>query len=121
MDSVLGQDHDDVEYIVVDPGSTDGSREIIQDYGGLVTPIFEPDAGPAHGLNRGFALATGDVFGFLNSDDRLLPGALTCVAQTFASDPEVDVVSGCGYFIDAVSRRQRRLIPSRFTPWLYAH
>ena len=47
IDSVLGQDHDDVEYIIVDPGSTDGSRSIIEDYEGRVTPIFEPDAGPA--------------------------------------------------------------------------
>jgi len=121
MDSVLSQDHDDVEYIVVDSGSVDGSREIIADYGGRVTPIFEPDLGPADGLNKGFALATGDVFGFINADDALLPGALTCVARAFASRPDVDVICGCGYFIDVEGRRQRLLVPSRFTPWLYVH
>lgn len=121
IDSVLGQDHDDIEYIIVDPGSTDGSRSIIEYFGGKVTPVFQPDDGPADGLNKGFAVATGDVFGFVNSDDALLPGALTCVSRAFASAPSVDVVAGCGYFMDAASRRQRRLIPSRFTPWLYAH
>jgi glycosyltransferase involved in cell wall biosynthesis len=121
VDSVLSQSHDDVEYIVVDPGSTDGSREIVEAYGDRITRVFEPDGGPADGLNKGFALATGDVLGFLNSDDVLLPGALSQVAECFASKIYADVVCGCGYFIDAAGRRQRRLVPSRFTPWLYAH
>ena len=121
IDSVLGQDHEDVEYIVVDPGSTDGSREIIEAYGSSITRVFEPDCGPADGLNKGFAVATGDVFGFVNSDDKLLPGALTRVARSFASRPDVDVITGCGYFIDAEGRGQRRIVPSKITPWLLAH
>lgn len=121
MDSVLSQNHDDVEYIVVDPGSTDGSREIVEDYGCRVIPVFEPDGGPADGLNKGFAVATGGVFGFLNSDDKLLPGALTCVARAFDSRPSIDVIAGCGFLIDANSRLQRRVVSSKFTPWLYAH
>jgi glycosyltransferase involved in cell wall biosynthesis len=121
MESVLTQDYENVEYIVVDPGSTDGSREMIEAYGSRVIPVFEPDDGPADGLNKGFALATGDLFGFVNSDDRLLSGALTCVARRFASKPDVDVITGCGYFIDAHGRQQRRVVFSRFTPWLYAH
>jgi len=94
MDSVLAQDHDDVEYIVVDPGSTDGSPP--ESFGAMETAvirIFEPDAGPADGLNKGFALATGDVFGFVNSDDALLPGALACIAHAFASTPGIDVIA----------------------------
>ena len=63
--SVIEQDYPDVEYIVVDPGSTDGSREIIERYRDRIDRIiFEPDKGPADGLNKGFAQATGDVFGF---------------------------------------------------------
>lgn len=121
IDSVLGQEHEDVEYIIVDPGSTDGSREIIEAYGDRATCIFEPDAGPADGLNKGFALATGEVFGFVNSDDKLLPGALRSVARSFESRPDVDVITGCGYFIDADGHWQRRIVPSKFTPWLCAH
>ena len=75
IDSVLQQDHPDLEYIVVDPGSTDGSREFIRSYGEQVAQVvFEPDQGAADGLNKGFSRATGEVFGFLNADDYLLPG-----------------------------------------------
>ena len=71
--SVLSQDYPDIEYIVVDPGSTDGSREIINAYGPrLASVIFDPDDGPADGLNRGFQLATGDVLAYINADDALL-------------------------------------------------
>ena len=121
VDSVLGQDHDELQYVIVDAGSTDGSREIIEAYGARVTTIFEPDAGPADGLNKGFAVATGEVLGFVNSDDMLLPGALRSVARTFDTRPDFDVAVGCGYFIDISGRRQRRICPSRFTPWLYVH
>src|SRR3954454_9281745 len=77
MDSVLNQDYPSIEYIVVEPGSNDGSREIIEDYGDRIScRIYEPDKGAADGLNNGFARATGDVFAFLNGDDLLLPGAI---------------------------------------------
>jgi len=115
MDSVLGQDHDDVEYIVVDPGSTDGSREIIEAYGGRVTPIFEPDAGPADGLNKGFFRASGDVFCYLNSDDTFLPGAFSAVAAFFETHPNVDVVFGHGRVIDGNGRAWRRLYSDPFS------
>src|SRR3974390_2320485 len=84
LDSVLSQDYSNLEYIVVDPGSIDGSRELIRSYGARIAhTIFEPDRGAADGLNRGFASATGDVFGFLNADDILLPGSLKRVASFF--------------------------------------
>ena len=77
IDSVLSQGYLDLEYIVVDPGSTDGSRDLIKSYGDRIAHcIFEPDRGAADGLNKGFERATGDVFGFLNADDLLFPGAL---------------------------------------------
>src|SRR5680860_1810767 len=121
IDSILSQDYENVEYIIVDAGSTDGSRSIIESYGDRLVSIFEKDDGPADGLNKGFAIATGEVFGFVNADDMLLPGALTCVAHYFDSTPDVDVIMGCGYFINAAGRRQRRIVPSKFTPWLCAH
>lgn len=102
IDSVLQQDHPDVEYIVVDPGSKDGSRELIQSYRKQISHvIFEPDLGAADGLNKGFARASGDVYGFLNADDFLLPGALRRVAEFFKSHPQHDVVMGNGYVVDA--------------------
>jgi glycosyltransferase involved in cell wall biosynthesis len=83
IESVLSQQGVDVEYIVVDPGSTDGSRELIVSYGDRLTSVFEADAGPADGLNKGFSKATGDIYGFINSDDYLLPDALRCVQSFF--------------------------------------
>ena len=75
--SVLGQDYDDIEYIVVDPGSTDGSRAIVERWRDRIDRIIlEPDRGPPDGLNKGFAAATGEIFAYLNADDALLPGAV---------------------------------------------
>ncbi|MCB1155752.1 glycosyltransferase, partial [bacterium] len=67
--SVVEQDHDDIEYIVVDPGSTDGSRDIIERYRDrIATVITDPDKGPPDGLNKGFAAATGDIYAYMNAD-----------------------------------------------------
>ncbi|WP_437203118.1 glycosyltransferase family 2 protein [Planctomicrobium sp. SH664] len=115
IQSVLSQEYDDLEYIVVDPGSTDGSRELLEKYRDRITTlILEPDEGPSDGLNRGFARATGDVYGFLNADDILLPGALRAVAPLFAARPEVDVITGHCYIIDGDGRKRRVLYSNRF-------
>lgn len=121
IDSVLNQDYSNIEYIIVDPGSTDGSRELIESYGDRIIKVFEKDGGPADGLNIGFSKATGDIFGFINSDDELLPNALSRIGDFFDANQDVDVVSGCGYFTDAEGTRLRRVVPSKITAWLYAH
>jgi glycosyltransferase involved in cell wall biosynthesis len=78
--SVLDQEGVEVELLVMDPGSTDGSRELLltlqQEYGGKLHLHFAPDAGQADAVNRGLAAACGRILGWLNSDDRLRPGAL---------------------------------------------
>jgi len=116
MDSVLQQDYPGVEYIVVDPGSTDGSREFIRSYGERVTRVvFDPDNGAADGLNKGFSRATGEVFGFLNADDYLLQGALRRVAEFFESHPQCDIVMGNGYVVDADGQILRHVRARDFT------
>lgn len=120
IDSVLSQGYPNLEYIVVDPGSTDGSRELIASYGDRIHQIFEPDTGPANGLNSGFSIARGEILGFINSDDTLLPGALAAVEAAFA-DGACDVVTGMGYRTNGEGIRTGQIIPSRFTPWLYVH
>lgn len=93
--SVAGQDHPDVEHIVVDGGSSDGSVEVIRHHAhGLAWWCSEPDKGQAAAINKGAARATGEVFGWINSDDLLLPGALGHVASIFATHPHVQVVTG---------------------------
>lgn len=121
IDSVLDQNYPDLEYIVVDPGSRDNSREIIDSYGDRIVRVYEKDDGAADGLNKGFARATGEIFAFINSDDALLPGALHRMAEAFAKRPDADAVSACGYFADEAGQRGKRIVPSRLTPWLYVH
>ena len=114
--SVLTQDHTAIEYIVVDPGSTDGSRELIENFANrLARVVFEPDQGAADGLNKGFQHASGDIFGFLNSDDVLLPGAIRSVAQAFAENPDCDIVMGNGFIVDTQGQRIRRIRAAGFT------
>lgn len=99
--SVLEQDYPDIEYIIVDPGSTDNSRNIIQNYSSrLHKIILEPDLGPADGLNKGFAQATGDIFYYLNSDDRVAPGSFAFVSNFLHKHPSIDVLCGAIRIID---------------------
>jgi glycosyltransferase involved in cell wall biosynthesis len=113
--SVLEQDYSNIEYILVDPGSTDGSRELIEKYRDRISKIvFDPDNGPADGLNKGFSFATGDLYGFLNSDDFLLPGAISHVVACFTSDPSVDVVSGHAIVVDEFGKKLRKVYSDRF-------
>jgi glycosyltransferase involved in cell wall biosynthesis len=105
MDSILTQTGCELEYIVVDAGSTDGSRELIEFYGDRVIKVFERDDGPADGLNKGFARATGDVYGFINSDDYLLPGALKRVTEFFLAYPHNAFMTGYGFTEDEFAHR----------------
>ena len=84
MDSVLGQGYPELEYIVIDGASTDGTREIVESYRDrLAVFVSEPDKGIYDAMNKGIARATGDVIGLLNSGDRYLPGALALVERSF--------------------------------------
>ncbi len=112
--SVLEQDYP-VEYIVVDPGSTDGSRELIERYRGrLARVVLEPDEGPADGLNKAFKLATGDVFVCVNADDALLPGAVTSAVAALERHPGAAVVYADGYIVDGSGRPIRRFRSTGF-------
>jgi len=115
IQSVINQDHDDLEYIVVDAGSTDGSREIIKRYKNKIAGvIFEHDDGPSSGLNKGLFRATGDIFGYLNADDMLMPGTVREVARTFRRLPNADVIYGHGFLVDEDGRPLRRLRSAPF-------
>lgn len=121
IDSVLSQSYPNFEYIIVDPGSTDGSREIIGSYGDNVIKCFEDDNGPADGLNRGFSFATGDLYYFINSDDFLLPNAFSNAISEFNADPEFDVLLGAGVEVDELGRVNRHHFPSRVSSKAYVN
>jgi glycosyltransferase involved in cell wall biosynthesis len=92
--SVLDQGYENLEFMVVDGGSTDGSLEIIQQYKGeLALFVGEPDQGPADAINKALSRATGEIVGFLNGDDLYLPGALDAAARAMRT-PTVQWVVG---------------------------
>lgn len=101
--SVLGQDSEKLQLIIVDPGSTDGSREFAQRIASKddrIILIFESDSGPADGLNKGFERADNEIVGYLNSDDIYLPCALKIVETSFKFDRNIDVIYGHGLILD---------------------
>jgi len=120
MQSVLTQDWDDFEYLVVDPGSTDETPEVIDRfralYPGRITLIREPDSGPADGLNKAFARATGDLFGYLNADDLYLPGCFRAVASAASQSSRAAAIYGDGYKANADGRIVRRVVSTDFSP-----
>lgn len=122
--SVLEQDHSDVEYIVIDGGSTDGSVEIIKKYADrLAYWVNEPDDGQTDALKKGFSKATGDVLCWINSDDQLEPGALSEVAAFFEQNPEARVVTGDHIKMDenGVPFKLHKEIPFNRFIWNYTY
>jgi Glycosyl transferase family 2/Glycosyl transferases group 1 len=95
IESVLSQDYPRLQYAVVDGGSSDGSREILENYRSqLAYAVSEPDDGQAHAIVKGFANTHGEIMAYLNSDDCLMPGALRFIGHYFQQHPEVDVIYG---------------------------
>lgn len=95
MQSVINQKYPNLEYIVIDGGSTDGSLDVIRKYRSYLNYfVSEPDRGQADAINKGFRMATGKIFAWLNSDDLYAPGALECVARYFTANPSTGVVVG---------------------------
>lgn len=104
LSSIAGQNYPAVEVIVRDGGSTDDTAEVVKGFGPLVTHfVSERDNGQSDALNRGFAQATGDIFGWMNADDIYLPGAFAEAARIFETDPAVTVVYGNWVTMDEAS------------------
>ena len=92
------------EYLVMDGGSRDESVEIPQRYSAELQWVSEPDRGQADAVNKGLARATGEIIGWLNSDDIFYPGAVAAAADFLTRRPEIDVVYGNGNHIDEHDR-----------------
>jgi glycosyltransferase involved in cell wall biosynthesis len=108
IQSVLNQEYPNLEYIVIDGGSTDGSVEIILRYTQYLTYwVSEPDNGQTDALIKGFARATGDILCWLNSDDLFEPETLKQVAEFFIENPQVHVVYGDSTWINAEGKKLR--------------
>lgn len=98
--SVLEQDYPQVEYIVMDGGSTDQTLDILRRYEGQLTWVSQKDAGQADAINKGIARSRGQIVTWLNSDDTYTPGAISAAVEYFQSHPEVALVYGDADFID---------------------
>ncbi|HWE02099.1 MAG TPA: glycosyltransferase family 2 protein [Tepidisphaeraceae bacterium] len=99
IQSVLDQDWPTVDYIVMDGGSTDNSIDVLRAFGPRVRWISEKDRGQSHAINMGFAKTSGDILGWLNSDDMYAPGAFRAVMELFLARPDIDMVYGDADYI----------------------
>lgn len=122
--SVHDQEYPNLEHIVIDGGSTDGSVEIIRKFEDhLAYWVSEPDKGQTDALIKGFSRATGEILAWLNSDDLYEPRTLWEVAEFFSRHPEVQFVYGDALWIDTEGRtlRPKKEIPFNQFIWLYDH
>src|SRR5215831_15323038 len=119
--SVLDQKYSNLEYIIIDGGSTDNSIDIIKKYARhLAYWTSEPDRGAADAIAKGFAKATGEIMAYLNSDDIYMPGALEAAAERL-SNANADLVYGNAEWIDPAGSRiaERRQTPFSGLGYLY--
>ena len=108
IESVLQQNYPQLEYIVVDGGSTDGSVDIIRSYSDrLAWWVSEPDSGQAEAINKGLARSSGEILAYLNSDDYYFPGAIHAVVEAFLAHPEADIIWGQGEFVSEIGKPLR--------------
>ena len=106
MRSVLEQDYPNLEYIVIDGSSSDGSAEIIRGFADrLAYWQSQPDLGQTDAINQGFARASGDILAWLNSDDLLLPGAVSAAVRQLQAHPEAAMVYGDALLINAAGKK----------------
>ena len=121
LDSLADQSYPNLEVIVVDGASTDGTVELLKRRSDIVTRwISEPDRGQTHALNKGYAMATGEVFGWLNCDEQYRAGALRLVGKAFAQDPALDMVFGHRVVVDEKGQETGRMRTPAMHPRRYA-
>ncbi|MEH6639977.1 MAG: glycosyltransferase family 2 protein [Porticoccaceae bacterium] len=118
--SVVRQNYDNIEHIIVDGGSTDGTLDIVRSAPGISNYISESDNGIYDAMNKGVALASGEVIGVLNADD-FYPDSdvLNSVAQIFLDQPDIDMVLGDVDFVRSVNvtKMVRSYSAIKFSPW----
>jgi glycosyltransferase involved in cell wall biosynthesis len=104
IDSVLDQNYPNLEYVVMDGGSKDGTVEILKSYGDKIRWFSEKDKGQTDAINKGLKILTGDIVAYLNSDDTYEADALWRVAAYFVRNPQANFIQGKGRYIDAKGR-----------------
>lgn len=118
ISSVLDQDYPDLEYIVMDGGSTDQTIDLLKKHEPRLIWVSEPDRGQSHAINKGMQRATGEVIGYLNSDDQLMPGALLKVGRFFLDHPQAFWVTGKCRTVNSAEKDIRKPITLYKNFWL---
>src|SRR5690349_20129999 len=108
IQSVLTQDYSNIEYIIMDAGSTDNTLELLERYKDVLAYISEPDGGAADAINRGFFRSSGDIFAWLSADDTYLPGAVSKAVTALAADSSANAVYGEAWVVDRTGKPLRR-------------
>jgi glycosyltransferase involved in cell wall biosynthesis len=116
IESVRAQEYPRIEHIVVDGGSTDESLQLLSQYSKCLSYTSGPDDGPSDAIHRGLRQANGEIFGWLNADDTLLPGAVGTAVEYLRAHPEIDVVYGEAWWIDEAGARLGRYPSLPFDP-----
>jgi glycosyltransferase involved in cell wall biosynthesis len=122
IDSVLGQTYPDIEYIVIDGASTDGTIEIVRSYGLKISKFLsEPDKGIYDAINKGIAISTGDIVGIVNSDDVFFDRQVIGKVAVSFSENDVDAVYGDAIFVspENTSRIVRYYSSKTFQPGMF--
>lgn len=104
INSVLSQNYHNIEYIVVDGASTDNTINILKKYESQIKWISEKDNGQADAINKGFKMTKGEIIYWLNSDDVLLPGAISKVIDDYNNNPDIDIIYGKCHFTDIANK-----------------
>jgi glycosyltransferase involved in cell wall biosynthesis len=100
IESVLGQTYPNIEYRVVDGGSSDNTLEVLRSYGDALDWVSEPDGGQADAINKGFAKSKGEILAYLNSDDTLNRDAVETIVKLFRLNPGIGMIYGNANYID---------------------
>lgn len=100
IESVLSQDYPHIEYFVIDGDSTDDTSDIVRSYGDRLTFVCEPDRGQSDAINKGMRIARGEIVYWINSDDIVMPGAVSRAVEEFERDPDLGFVYGEGVLLN---------------------
>jgi glycosyltransferase involved in cell wall biosynthesis len=121
IESALAQTWKFREIIVVDDGSTDNSRQVIQSYGRSIIPIFKENGGQGSAFNAGFAACRGELICFLDADDLFLPRKLESIAKAWRQNPHAGLIYHQLHYIDGEGKRRRGCLPSSVSRGQSAH